>query len=144
MDQFIRNEDGTIQVPVGVLHVAHIFHFGDTPDAIAKLISLIGESQAIQLGEFAASLAPLTHSQLLSRLCEGWSSPIRIPPIIELLERLAPETTLRAVLAQRLCGRFEDGTVKFSTVLNVENLLPFYRGVCGLDYQALRQADTAP
>lgn len=56
---------------------------------------------------------------------------------------LDPKTTLRAVLAQRLCGRFEDGTVKFSTVLHVENLLPFYRGVCGLDYQALRQADAA-
>lgn len=142
MDQFIRNEDGSIQVPVGVVDVAAIFNLGDTHSAVSKLVDLIGEEQAILLGEYAASLAQLTHPQLLSRLCEGWSNGLQIAPVIELLERLAPNTTLRAVLAQRLCGRYEEGAVRFSTVLHVESRLPFYRGVCGLNYQALRQADT--
>lgn len=130
--EFTRNEDGTIEVPVGVVDVAAIFFLGGTESAVANLVSLIGEEAAIRLGEYAASLAQLTHPQLLGCLSEGWTSLTPLAPIIELLQKLDPCFTLRALLAQRLCSSYRDGWIHFSGTLTVGQLLPFYATCAGL------------
>lgn len=148
MDQFIRNTDGTVQVPAGVVDVASIFALGNTHNAVAKLVDLIGEAAAIELGIYAETLAKLTHPQLLGCLSEGWTSTKPLAPIIELLLKLDPCFTLRALLAQRLCSDYRDGWIYFSGTLTVGQLLPFYMTCSGLDGEAirlhaLRQADSS-
>lgn len=141
MDQFIVNEDGTVQIPVGVVDVAAIFYMGGTHSAVSKLVALIGEEQAIRLGEYASTLAQLTHPQLLGCLCEGWTSSKSLAPIVELLQKLDHCFTLRALLAQRLCSAYREGFVHFSIILPVSQLLPFYATMSGLDGEAIRLHD---
>lgn len=151
MNQFVRNPDNTIQVPAGVVDVAACFALGGTHHSVTKLVDLIGEEAAIELGEYAETLAKLSHSQLLGCLCEGWTSTRPLAPIIELLQKLDPCFTLRALLAQRLCSSYREGFVHFSGTLTVGQLLPFYATTAGLDGEAIRlhglrhaEADAAP
>lgn len=148
MNQFTRNPDGTIQVPAGVIDVAAIFALGSTHNSVTKLVALVGEEQAILLGEYAEVLSRLSHPQLLGCLSEGWTSTRPLAPIVELLQKLDPCFTLRALLAQRLCSDYRDGFIHFSGTLTVSQLLPFYVTTSGLDGEALRlhalKTDTAP
>lgn len=126
MNEFTRNADGTIEVPLGVLDVAAIFFLSGTEGAVANLVSMLGEEQAIRLGEYAAQLTNLEHPELLGCLCEGWQSTAPLDPTIELMQRLAPCFTRRALIAQRVCRDNPKLTAK---------LLPFYQVTSGLRLQ---------
>lgn len=150
MDQFTRNADGTVEVPLGVVDVAACFALGSTQYSVAKFVELVGgEATAIELGNYAEELAKLTHPQLLGCLCEGWASLTPLAPIVELLLKLDKVFTLRALLAQRLCSDYREGFVYFSFNLPVNKLLTFYATTSGLGDEAirlhgLRHDDTAP
>lgn len=118
-----RNLDGTASAPAGAGDVAAIFQAGDTEAAILNLVDLFGEDQEKQLGAYAEKLAALAHPVLLGMLCEHWQSNVSIAPVINLLERIDPRFTLRALVAQRVC-RGNPGLAA--------KLLPFYRIASGL------------
>lgn len=112
-----KNQGGTAS------DVAAIFRAGDTEGAIVNLTDLFGDDQERQLAGYAEMLAALAHPDLLGMLCEGWQSDVSLGPIINLLERLGPRFTLRALVAQRVC---------LGNPALVAKLLPFYRIVSGL------------
>lgn len=145
--EFVRNPDGTFEVPNGVISAAAIFGLGGPDYIVSRLITLFGEAQALAMGAYAESLSKFSHAQLLGFLGEGWVSERPLAPIIELLQRLDPVFTLRAVLAQRLCSSYRAGFIHFASTPTVGQLLPFYATCAGLDGEAirlhaLRHADT--
>lgn len=148
MSQFTRNPDGTAEVPSAVIHAAAIFALGNTDYIVTRLADLFGEEQALAMGEYAEVLSKFSHPQLLGFLGEGWTSERPLAPIVELLLKLDPVFTLRAVLAQRLCSTYRAGFVHFAITATVGQLLPFYATTSGLDAEAvrlhaLRHADAA-
>lgn len=122
--RFVRNIDGTSTVPGAVVTVSTIFNAGSTEGAVTNLLNLIGESNAITLGEFAASIDALPQPYLLGMLAEGWRSKLPLRPVLDVLLLLDRNFTLRALVAQRVC------TV---TPELAAHLLPFYRKTSGLD-----------
>ena len=122
--QFVRNEDGTYTVPGAVVTVSTIFHSDSTEGAVHNLINLVGEANAITLGEFVYSIETYKHEFLLGMLAEGWRSNLPLRPVLDVLLLLDRNFTLRALVAQRVCTASPD---------LAKHLLPFYRATSGLE-----------
>lgn len=122
--EFVRNSDGSITVPAGVLEVAAVFFGSDPGSNIQHLIELVGEANALALGNYAASLSGRAQPELLGMICEGWlSATLPLSPVLKVLGQIDGKFTLRVLIAQRVCR----GTPGLA-----DHLIPFYKTASGL------------